>query len=89
MATKLLARLGVFQAHARHAALRRAENLQHLGVPDEINLLVFEGLLLHDLRGAQGIAAVNDDDARGVARQKRRLLHRGVAAADHDVRFFF
>ena len=43
------------------------------------------GAVEHDLRGAELVAAVHDDDLAGEAGQERRLLHRRVAAAhDHD-----
>ena len=79
----------VVEAHARDARLRRADDLFDLCVPDEIDLLVIERLLLHDLRRAQLFASVDDCDARSVARQKRRLFHRRVAAARDDDLFAF
>ena len=36
------------------------------------------------LRGAELVAPVDEDDLVGELRQEGRLLHRGVAAADHD-----
>ncbi len=43
-------------------------------------------LVLHHLRRAQRVAAVNHGDLGGELRQVDRLFHRGVAAADHGDR---
>ena len=59
-----------------------AEDIGDLAVPDELDLLVRERTVLHDLRRAQLVAAVHDVDLRGELRQERRLLHRRVAAPD-------
>src|SRR5690606_16786259 len=40
-------------------------------------------LVLHDLLGAQGVAAVHQVDLAGDVRQVQRFFHGGVAAADH------
>ena len=53
-----------------------------LAVPLEGDLRVGERLVLHDLRRAQRVAAVDHGDVRGEAREEDRFLHRGVAAAD-------
>ena len=53
-----------------------------LGVPDELDLLVVEGALLHDLRRLERVAAVDHVDLVGEPGEERRLLHRRVAAAD-------
>jgi hypothetical protein len=50
----------------------------------ELDLLVALRTVDHDRRGAELLAAVHDGDLRGELRQERRLLHRGVAAADDD-----
>ena len=52
------------------------------GVPGELDLRVGEGTLLHDLGGAQLVAAVDQRHLRAEAGQERRLLERGVTAAD-------
>ena len=68
------------QAQAGHGLVT-----EHLGdgrVPLEGDLRVVQGALSHDARGAQGVAAVHDDDLGREVRQEGRLLHRGVAAAD-------
>ena len=41
-------------------ALRRILNILHRGVPNELDLRIFERALLHDLGRAQLVAAVND-----------------------------
>ncbi len=60
---------------------RRA--LGDLAVPGELDLRVGEGAVLHGLGGTQGVTAVDDGDRLGEAGEEGRLLHRGVAAADH------
>ena len=52
------------------------------GVPDDVELGVGEGALLHDLGGAQLVAAHDQGDLGAEARQERRLLDRGVATTD-------
>ena len=49
-----------------------------------VDLRVVERALLHDLRGAQLVAAVHDRHLVGELGEEGRLLHRRVAAADHD-----
>ena len=61
-----------------------AEDVDDLAVPEEADLLVGERALLHDLRGAQRVAAVHDRHRPGEAGEEGGLLHRRVAAADHD-----
>src|SRR5690606_30737930 len=71
---------GRAQTHAR--GLELAEDLLDLAVPDELDLVVRERALLHDLRGAQAVLAVDDIDLRREARQEGGLFHGGVASAD-------
>src|SRR5690606_3393408 len=59
-----------------------AADARDLAVPQELDLLVGERPLLHDLGGAQRVAAVDDGDGPGELREEDRLLHRGVAPAD-------
>src|SRR5438093_3056295 len=74
----------VLDHHARHpAVLRVAQDLVHDHVPHELDLRVPPGAVLHDLGGAQLVAAVEDTHARGVLGEEVRLLHRRVAAAHH------
>ncbi len=73
---------GVDVTHAQPGHRRLAEDLFDRRVPDELDLLVGEGALLHDRACAQGLAPVNDRDAAGEAGEEGGLLHRRVAAAD-------
>ena len=66
--------------------LALAVDLGDFAVEGELDLRVVEGALLHHLAGAQAVATVDDRDLGGEPRQERRLLHRGVAAADHGDR---
>src|SRR6266852_2241001 len=68
----------------RHAAFLSADHFLDRRVEDESDLRVRARALLHDLRGAQFIAAMNDGHLWGELRQEGRLLHRRVAAADDD-----
>src|SRR5205809_4310600 len=65
------------------AVLRLAQDLAHHHVPPELDLRVPPGAVLHDLGGAQLVAAVEHAHARGVLGQEVRLLHGRVAAAHH------
>src|SRR5688572_5312068 len=80
----LLACLQIAQPHAIHAILLRSENLLHGRVPDKLDLLIMERLVLHDLRSAQLVAPVNDINFRRVAREESSFLHRRVPATDYD-----
>jgi hypothetical protein len=53
-------------------------------VPDDLDLGVLEQAVLHDLLGAQAVAAVDQRDLGGEIGQEQRLFDGGVAAADHD-----
>ena len=53
-----------------------------LGVPDDLQLGVGERPLLHDLGGAQLVAAVDQRDLGAEAGQEGGLLDRGVATTD-------
>ena len=76
-----LAGLEVAQRQAGELAASPVD-LGDLAVPDELDLRVGEGAVLHRLGGAQGVAAVDDRDGLGEAGEEGGLLHRGVAAAD-------
>ena len=80
---RLLTRLQIAKTNTSHTILRRAENLLNRRIPDKLDLLVFERLLLHDLRRAQLVATMNDVNFSGVARQKSGLFHRRIATANH------
>src|SRR5713101_9199796 len=53
-------------------------------VPDEADLRVLPGAVLHDLGRPERVAPVHHRDTRGELCQEGRLLHGGVTAADHD-----
>src|SRR5260370_31510738 len=74
----------VAQTRAADTALRLAMNFVDHGVPDESDLRIFVRALLHDLRGAQDVAPMYDRHLSRKPRQKRRLFHRGIAAADYQ-----
>src|SRR4051812_6302164 len=59
-----------------------AADRRDLRVPDELDLLVREGAVLHDLGRAQRVATVNDVYLVGETGEEGGLLHRRVAAAD-------
>ena len=70
------------QHRRRDLALAGVLDLVDLRVPLERDLRVGERLVLHDLRRAQRVAAMDDGHVRREARQEDRFLHRRVAAAD-------
>lgn len=55
-----LAGLEVLDADAPQQSTFVADSLDHRAVPQELNLLVGHRALLHDLRRAQRVAAVDD-----------------------------
>src|SRR5215204_3014651 len=73
---------GARVAHPHAADLVLAEDVDDLAVPEEADLVVREGALLHDLGGPQAIAPVNDRHRPREAGEEGGLLHRRVAAAD-------
>ncbi len=79
---QLLLDLGLDVAQDQAVDLVVAEYVHHLGVPDELDLVVGERPLLHDLGGAKLVPAVDDIDLTSEPGEERRLLHRGVAAPD-------
>ena len=75
--------IGVAKADAGHRAFTQ-HFLDEL-VQDELDLLVRAGAVDHDRRGAELLAAVDQDHLAGETGDEARLLHRGVAASDdHD-----
>jgi hypothetical protein len=63
-----------------------AQHLVDRVVPDRLDLAgldLGEQLVLHDLLGAQGVAAVHQVDLAGDVGQVQRFLDGGIAAADH------
>src|SRR5437868_3648981 len=81
---EMLSISGVPQANPSHSMIWGAENFLHICVPDELYLLVSKRLLLHNFRRPKFVATMNDIDSRCIPSQKRRFLHRRVAAADND-----
>src|SRR6188472_263457 len=79
-----LPRLDVAQAHVVEAtALAGDELLRHIGgLEGDVALL--PGPLEHDLRSAELVAAVDHGQLAGELGDEDRVLHRRVAAADHD-----
>src|SRR5436190_21552743 len=73
---------GVAQAQAAHAVLARAEHLEDVAVPRPGDLGIGEGAVLHDLRGAELGAAVDDGHLGCELGEVHGLFHRRVAAAD-------
>ena len=75
--------LVVPQQHAGYFALAQVGDLLDIRVPFKGDLRVGERLVLHDLRRAQSVAAMHDDDLRGEAREEDGFFQRGIASA-HD-----
>ena len=73
--------LGVAQAHRFELAV--ADDIVDDGVPAHVDLRVGEDAVLHDLRRAQLLAAVDQRDVRRETGEEVGFLERGVAAA-HD-----
>ncbi len=71
---------GVDDADTGHELV--AVDVRDLLVPEELDLRVIEGTLLHRLGGAQRVLAVDDVDLVREAREEGRLFHRRVAAAN-------
>ncbi len=65
------------------AVLGRLEALHHVR-REQLDVLGVLRPLEHDRRGAEVVAAVHHVDLAGELRQEGRVLHGGVAAADHD-----
>src|SRR5947207_1914803 len=72
----------VAQTHTGDALFVSAENLCEFSVPQKLNLLVTERLLLHNFRRAQLIATMSHVHARRIASQKSRFFHRRITAAN-------
>ena len=76
--------LRLWSLTGRDPALAAPQDVGHQAVPDPGDLGVGEGAVLHDLRGPQLVAAVDDRHLAGELGEVGRLLHRRVAAADDD-----
>src|SRR5207253_4894872 len=57
------------------------KNIGNSRIPDKVDLVVAQHALLHDLRGAQLVAAMNHGYLSGIAREKEGFLRRGIASA--------
>ena len=66
-----------------HGRLAFAHHLLHRTIPDELDLGIAEQAILHDLFGAQPVAAMDQGHLVGVMGEEDRLLDGRVAAA-HD-----
>jgi hypothetical protein len=62
---------GILQAHTGSSGGRLTKYFIDRGIPDETDLRVFLCTLLHDLRGAQGVAAM--DDRNSAANRVRKV----------------
>src|SRR5258705_9967191 len=77
--------LHVDKPHPGHAAgFWVAVDFVDDGVPNERNLRIFLGAVLHDLRRPQLVPAMGDGHFGGELGEKSRFLHRRIAAADDD-----
>src|SRR5260370_1141887 len=79
----LLARLDVLQLYARHLALGRIEHVADGRIPDELDLLVTQKPVLHDLGGAHLVPAMDDVPRTCVAGQMKGFFGRRVTASYH------
>src|SRR3989338_474988 len=77
----------VFDAHPLDFVL--AQNFLHSRVPDELNFWIVKSAFLQNLGSAQRVAAVNNRDFGREFREKIRVLHCHVPAADHNDFFAF
>src|SRR6266542_5245587 len=81
--------LEVLEPHGRDLALGRVENIIDRGIPDELDLGILQGTLLHDLGRTEAVPAVHHLHLPPEAREIERLFHGGVAPAHyHDVLVF-
>ena len=78
-----LARHGVAQVQPGHFSLGDVVDLFDDGVPEDLDLGMGQRLVLHDLRRAQLVPAVDQRDLGRELRQEDGFLGRGVTAADH------
>src|SRR5262245_13851612 len=60
------------------------ENILDDRIPDERNFLIFHRAILHDFRGTQFIAAMNDVHLGGKLGEEIGFFHRAVSAAYDD-----
>src|SRR4029077_615441 len=79
----LVAGLGVLEADLGDLAVVACNELERLVRRQEVDVLLATGPLLHDLRGAELVAPVDDLQVLGELGDEDGVLHRRVAAADH------
>src|SRR5512143_1958091 len=79
----LLAGLGVLEAAPGDLAVVACYEFDRDVRRQELDVLLALGPLLHDLRGAALVAAVDDLERLGELGDEDRVLHRRVTAADH------
>ncbi len=72
----------VQQPNAFNARVFGAVDLEHLGIPQDLDLAVRQNAILHDGRSPELAAAVNERHLGRELGQEQRLFHSGVAAAD-------
>ena len=80
----MLAGDGVAQPDAGDASLVAAQHLLDHRVGDELDVVLRTGVVDHDLGGAELVAAVHQRHVGRELGQEAGLLHRAVAAADHN-----
>ena len=73
----------IAQAQAFHGRVFDAEHFIDDRVGAQLDVRVGDGALQHDLRGTEGVAAVEQCDLGGEAGEEERFFHGRVAAA-HD-----
>ena len=73
----------VAELETLNVLLLNAEDLLDYGTGKEFDIRVSNGALQHDAAGAKVFAAIDESNLFGKARQKERLFHCRVAAADH------
>ena len=82
----LEAGLDVLKQQAAHIFLLNAEHFLDDGIGAQLDVGVSDGAVEHDLRGAEGLAAMEQGDLGGEAGEEQSFFHGGVAAAnDGDV----
>ena len=79
-----LARRRIAQPETGHASVSLAEHLVDLSVQHELDLLVLARAVDHDRRCTELVTPMDDHDFARETCEERRLLHRGVAAANDD-----
>src|SRR5207245_1915756 len=71
----------VFEPQTRDVFFFAAQTFLDRGAGEELDAGVGHGALEHDLRGAESLAAIDERDFGGEAREEESFFHRGVPAA--------